>query len=43
MHGLQACLFKYITAAVVCIYALHGEAAAKGGGGGGGGGMEAVH
>ena len=29
MHGLQACVFKYITVAVFRIYALHGEAAAK--------------
>ena len=32
MHGLQACLFKYITVAVFCIYALHGEATPQRGG-----------
>ena len=31
MHGLQACLFKYITVAAFRIYALHGEDAAVGG------------
>ena len=30
MHSLQACLFKYITVSAFCIYALHGEDAAKG-------------
>ena len=30
MHGLQACLFKYITVAAFHIYALHGEDSAKG-------------
>ena len=25
MHGLQACLFKYITVAAILIYAQHGE------------------
>ena len=25
MHGLQSCLFKYITVAAFRIYALHGE------------------
>ena len=25
MHGLQACLFKYITVAAFCIYTQHGE------------------
>ena len=34
MHGLQACLFKYITVAAFSIYALHGEDAAKRGVGG---------
>ena len=30
MHdGLQVCLFKYITVAAFCIYAQHGEDAAK--------------
>ena len=29
MHGLQACLFKYITVAAFRIYALHGEDGAK--------------
>ena len=29
MHGLQACLFKYIIVAAFCIYAQHGEDAAK--------------
>ena len=29
MHSLQACLFKYITVSAFCIYALHGEDAAK--------------
>ena len=29
MHGLQACLFKCITVAAFCIYAQHGEDAAK--------------
>ena len=32
MHGLQACLFKYITVAAFGIYALHGEDLAKRGG-----------
>ena len=32
MHGLQACLFKYITVAAFCIYALRGEDVAKRGG-----------
>ena len=30
MHGLQACLFKYITIAEFRIYAQCGEAATKG-------------
>ena len=34
MHGLQACLFEYITIAAFHIYAQHGEDAVK---------MEAVH
>ena len=29
MHGLQACLFKYIAFAAFCIYAQGGEDAAK--------------
>ena len=29
MHGLQACLFKYITVAAFRIYAQHGKDAAK--------------
>ena len=29
MHGLQACLFKYITAEVYHIYAQHGDDATK--------------
>ena len=32
MHGLQACLFKYITVAAICIYAQRSEDASKGGG-----------
>ena len=32
MHGLQACLFKYITVAAIRIYAQPGEDAAKRGG-----------
>ena len=32
MHGLQACLFKYITVAAIRIYAQRGENAAKRGG-----------
>ena len=32
MHGLQKFLFKYITVSAFCIYALHGEDAAKKGG-----------
>ena len=32
MHGLEACLFKYITVAAFSIYALRGEDAAKRGG-----------
>ena len=32
MHGLQACIFKYITVAAFSIYALPGEDAAKRGG-----------
>ena len=32
MHGLQACLFKYIIVAALRIYAVHGEAATKRGG-----------
>ena len=32
MHGLQACLFKYITVAAFHIYAEHGEDAATIGG-----------
>ena len=32
MHGLQACLFKYITVAAFRIYAQRGEDAAKSGG-----------
>ena len=32
MHGLQACLFKYITVAAIRIYAQFGEDAAKRGG-----------
>ena len=32
MHGLQACIFKYITVAAFTIYAQRGEDAAKGGG-----------
>ena len=32
MHGLQACLFKYITVAAFSIYALHGEDDTKRGG-----------
>ena len=32
MHGLQACLFKYITVAAFNIYDLGGEDAAKRGG-----------
>ena len=32
MHGLQACLFKYITVAASGIYAQHGEDAAERGG-----------
>ena len=32
MHGLQACLFEYITVAAFRIYALLGEDAAKRGG-----------
>ena len=36
MHGLQACLFTYITVAAFHIYALRGEDVAKGG-------LEAVH
>ena len=31
MHGLQTCLFKYITIAAFPIYAQHGEDGAKGG------------
>ena len=34
MHGLQACLFRYITVAAFQIYAKCGEDAAKRGGGG---------
>ena len=30
MHGLQACLFKYITVAAFGIHTQHGEDAAKG-------------
>ena len=30
MHGLQSCLFKYITVAAFSIYAQHGEEATKG-------------
>ena len=30
MHGLQTCLFKYITDAAFCIYAQCGKDAAKG-------------
>ena len=37
MHGLQACLFKYITVAAFHIYALRREGVAKRGGGGVGG------
>ena len=40
MHGLQACLFKYITVAAFRIYAQRGEGGAKRGGGGG---LEAMH
>ena len=29
MHGLQTCLFKYITVTAFHIYAQHGEDAAK--------------
>ena len=29
MHGLLACLFKYITVAAFCIYAQRGEDAPK--------------
>ena len=29
MHGLQACLFKYITVAAIGIYTQRGENAAK--------------
>ena len=29
MHGLQACLFKYLTVAAFRIYAHHGEDASK--------------
>ena len=29
MHGLQSCLFKYITVAAIRIYAQHGEDAAE--------------
>ena len=29
MHGLQACLFKYIAVAAFCIYAQRGEDGAK--------------
>ena len=29
MHGLQTCLFKYITVAAFCIYAQRGEDSAK--------------
>ena len=32
MHGLQACLFKYITVAAFHIFALRGEDTAKRGG-----------
>ena len=32
MHGLQACLFRYITVAAFRIYAQNGEDAAKKGG-----------
>ena len=32
MHGLQACLFKYITVAAFRIYAQRGEDATKRGG-----------
>ena len=32
MHGLQACLFKYITVTAFNIHALRGEDATKGGG-----------
>ena len=32
MHGLQACLFKYIIVAAFHIYAQHGEDAARNGG-----------
>ena len=32
MHGLQACLFKYITVAAFCMYAERGEDAAQRGG-----------
>ena len=39
MHGLQACLFKYITVAAFRIYAQRGEGGAKRGGGG----LEAMH
>ena len=39
MHGLQACLFKYITVAAFRIYAEHGEDASKSGRWGEGGGM----
>ena len=34
MHGLQACLFKYITVGALHIYAQCGEDAAKGEDGG---------
>ena len=32
MHGLEACVFKYIAVAAFCIYAQHGEDVAKRGG-----------
>ena len=32
MHGIQACLSKYITVAAFCIFVLRGEDAAKRGG-----------
>ena len=32
MHGLQTCLFEYIIVAILRIYALCGQAAAKMGG-----------
>ena len=43
MHGLQACLFKYITVAAFRIMLSMVKMQLKKGGGGGGGGVEALH